>query len=121
MQKQRWGRIVNISSIFGKVSREQRAAYSASKFGLDGMTVSLATEVAPCGILANCVAPGFIDTELTRSVLSSDQINAFKEQVPMKRLGTPEEVASLVSWLVSPDNSYLTGQNISIDGGFSRV
>ena len=121
MRSKQWGQIVNLSSIFGKVSKEQRASYSASKFALDGLTAALSAEVARDGILVNCVAPGFIDTELTRRVLGEDGIRALVEQVPARRLGRPEEVAAFVAWLVSPENSFITGQNIAIDGGFTRV
>ncbi len=121
MRKKKWGRIVNISSIFGKISKELRGPYSASKFALDGLTVALAAEVAEEGILANCVAPGFIHTELTRTILGEAGMTEIATSVPMKRLGTPEEVAAFVAWLVSPENTYLTGQNVAIDGGFTRV
>ncbi|MDP6175788.1 MAG: SDR family oxidoreductase [Rhodospirillales bacterium] len=116
-----WGRIVNISSIWGKKGREHRGAYAATKFGLDGMTAALAAEVASQGILANCVAPGFIDTELTRRVLGEDGIRELVAQVPQGRLGRPEEIAAFVAWLAGPENTYISGQNLSIDGGFSRV
>lgn len=121
MREKKWGRIVNVSSVFGKVSKAARGSYSTSKFALDGMTVALAAEVASDGILANCVSPGFIDTELTRSVLGEKGIAEIIELVPSKRLGKPEEIAALVSWLVSRENTYLSGQNIAIDGGFTRV
>lgn len=121
MKEAGWGRIVNISSIFGKISRAQRASYSTSKFGLDGMTVALAAEVGKYNVLANCVAPGFVDTELTRRVLGDAGIAELVGQVPIGRLAQPEEIAFLVSWLVSDKNSYVTGQNIAIDGGFTRV
>jgi len=121
MKNKNWGRIVNISSIFGNISKEYRASYSSSKFGLDGMTVALAAEVSKFGILANCVGPGFIDTELTQNILGRAGINTLKERIPMQRLGKPEEIAAFVSWLVSEENTYLTGQNLIIDGGFSRV
>lgn len=121
MKKMGWGRIVNISSIFGKITKELRASYSASKFALDGLTASLAVEVAPFGILANCVAPGFIDTELTRGILGEKGIEELVAKVPMKRLGKPEEVAAFVSWLAGPENTFITGQNLAIDGGFTRV
>lgn len=121
MRKKKWGRIVNICSVWGKIGKELRGSYSTSKFALGGMTAALAAEVAEDGILVNCVSPGFIDTELTRSVLSESAIAEFVAQVPMRRLGTPDEVAALVTWLASPENGYLTGQNIAIDGGFSRV
>jgi len=121
MEKNNWGRIVNITSIFGNISKEYRASYSASKFGLDGMTAALAAEVSEKGILANSVAPGFIDTELTRNVLGEDGISELQGCIPMKRLGQADEIASLVSWLVSNENTYISGQNLMIDGGFSRV
>lgn len=121
MRRKKWGRIVNISSVFGKISKELRGLYSASKFALDGMTAALAAEVAADGILANCVSPGFIDTELTHAILGDTGIAELVSRVPMKRLGTPEEVAAFVAWLVGPENTYISGQNIAIDGGFTRV
>ncbi len=121
MTARRWGRIVNLTSIFGVVSKECRGAYSASKFALDGMTASLAAEVVPYGVLANCVAPGFIDTELTRSVLGKAGMKEMARAIPAKRLGRPEEIAALVAWLCGPENTYISGQNLVIDGGFSRV
>jgi NAD(P)-dependent dehydrogenase (short-subunit alcohol dehydrogenase family) len=121
MEKKKWGRIVNLTSIFGNVSKEYRASYSTSKFGLDGMTAALAAEVSEKGILANSVGPGFIDTDMTRNVLGESGISKLKERIPIKRLGQASEVASLVSWLVSEENTYMTGQNLMIDGGFTRV
>jgi NAD(P)-dependent dehydrogenase (short-subunit alcohol dehydrogenase family) len=120
MQARGWGRIVNISSIWGKISREQRAAYSASKFALDGMTLALALEYARFGVLANCIAPGFTDTELTRRILGEQQIRELEQTVPARRMASVAEIAAFVAWLVSPANSYITGQNIAIDGGYSR-
>lgn len=121
MVRRQWGRIINISSIWGKISREYRASYSASKFALDGMTLALAAEHAADGILANCIAPGFIDTELTRGILGEPGIRTLSAAVPLRRLGHAEEVARLALWLASEENSYLSGQNIALDGGFSRV
>jgi 3-oxoacyl-[acyl-carrier protein] reductase len=121
MKKQKWGRIVNLTSIYSIISKEFRAPYSASKFGLDGMTVALAAEVSEMGILANSVAPGFIDTDLTRNILGEDGILNLKKSIPIKRLGQVSEIASFVSWLVSEENTYISGQNLTIDGGFSRV
>ena len=121
MKKRGWGRIVNMTSIFGNITKEYRASYSTSKFGLDGMTAALAAEVASMGILANSVGPGFIDTELTRNVLGKKGIEELRDRIPIKRLGQANEIASLVSWLVSNENSYMSGQNLMIDGGFSRV
>ena len=121
MEKEKWGRIVNITSIFVIISKEYRASYSSSKFGLDGMTVALAAEVSEKGILANSVAPGFIDTDLTRDVWGEEGVSNLEEKIPIKRLGQVTEIASFVSWLVSNENTYITGQNLMIDGGFSRV
>ena len=121
MQRKRRGRIVNICSIFGAISKEFRGPYSTSKFAIDGMTAALAAEVAADGILANCVSPGFIDTDLTRSILGEVGVRDLVSRVPMRRLGQPKEVAALVAWLVGPENTYVSGQNIIIDGGFSRV
>ena len=121
MKAKNWGRIVTLSSIWGQISKAQRGAYSTSKFAVDGMMTALAAEVAEFGILANCIAPGFIDTELTRKVLGEDGIAALTAQIPARRLGRPEEVAALVAWLTGPENTYISGQNIVIDGGFTRV
>ena len=121
MKKNNWGRIVNITSIFSRVSKEYRAAYSASKFGLDGLTLALSHELSSHGILANCVGPGIIETELTEKVLGDTGKKLMIEKIPQKRLGKVEEVASLVAWLSSTQNSYISGQNIMIDGGYSRA
>jgi NAD(P)-dependent dehydrogenase (short-subunit alcohol dehydrogenase family) len=121
MRRRGWGRIVNVASIFGVVSKEQRAPYSASKFALDGMTAALAAEVAADGVLANCVSPGFIDTELTRGILGEQGIADLVARVPMKRLGRAEEIANFVAWLCGEENTYISGQNLVIDGGFTRV
>ena len=121
MRQKSWGRIVNMSSILGKISKAGRGAYSASKFALDGMTAALAAEVACYGILSNCVAPGFIETDLTRQILGQEQMDVLAQQIPMKRLGQPEEIARFVLWLASAENTYLSGQNIAVDGGFTRV
>lgn len=121
MKARGWGRIVNISSVWGKIAKAHRGAYAASKFALDGMTAALAAEVAEFGILANCVAPGFVDTELTRSILGETGMAELATQVPARRLGRPEEIAAFVAWLAGPENTYINGQNIAIDGGFTRV
>ena len=121
MKSNNWGRIVNISSIFSHISKEFRASYSASKFGLDGLTAALSAELSQFGILANSVGPGFINTDMTRKILGEVGIRDIERQIPIKRLGDASEIASLVSWLASESNTYLTGQNILIDGGFTRV
>jgi 3-oxoacyl-[acyl-carrier protein] reductase len=121
MARKGWGRIVSVSSIWGKISKEFRASYSAAKFALDGMTLALAAEYSAAGILANCIAPGFTDTELTRSVLGDAGIGHLSAMVPIRRMARVEEIANLIVWLGGEENSYVTGQNIAIDGGFSRV
>ena len=121
MKRKGWGRVVNISSIFGMRSKSFRASYSASKFALDGLTVAYAAEFAKYGILANSVAPGFIKTDMTDKVLGSKGIEEISSSIPMGRLGKSDEVANLVCWLASEENSYITGQNIAIDGGVNRV
>ena len=121
MRAARWGRIVNVGSIWGVISKAERATYSAAKFGLDGMTAALAAEVAGDGVLANCVAPGFVETDLMTGLLPEAQRAALAAQVPMKRFARPEEIAALVVWLCSPENSYMSGQQLVIDGGYTRV
>jgi 3-oxoacyl-[acyl-carrier protein] reductase len=121
MKERGRGHIVNVSSIWGKISKEFRASYSASKFALDGLTVALAAEHSVDGIVANSVAPGFVDTDLTRNVLGEAGIQTLISTVPARRLGQAREIANLVLWLASEENTYVSGQNIAIDGGFSRV
>ena len=121
MKRKGWGRIVNVSSIWGKISMAHRASYSASKFALDGLTVALAAEHSADGIIANSIAPGFFDTDLTHRMLGNAGIEVLVSKVPAKRLGRVEEIARLVLWLASEENTFVAGQNIAIDGGFTRV
>ncbi len=121
MKKRKWGRIVNIASIWSKKSRKYRAAYASSKFGLDGLTISIAAEYTSMGILANCVSPGFINTELTQKILGKKGIEELMSEVPINRLGKPNEIAELVFWLGSEKNTFISAQNIAIDGGFTSV
>lgn len=121
MVERGFGRIVNIASIYSIVSRPNRAAYTMSKCALHGLTLALSAEFARCGVLTNTVSPGPIDTDMTRSRLTDEERCAISKLIPMQRLGLPAEVAALVSWLVSDHNTYVTGQNIAIDGGFVGV
>jgi len=121
MLESNWGRIVNITSIFGQVTKSKRLSYTTSKFAIKGMTKTLAVDYAADNILANSVAPGFIDTDLTRTILTQSEIDELVLSVPAKRLGKPEEVADLVLFLGSNMNTFITGQNILIDGGFTCV
>lgn len=114
-----WGRIVNISSVWGKTSKKGRASYSASKFGIDGMTVAMSSEFASKGILCNCVSPGFIDTDMTWNNLGKAGVEKMLENVPINRLAKVEEVAELIFMLGTEKNTYISGQNIAIDGGFT--
>lgn len=119
MAERRFGRIINISSIFGHVTRSQRIAYTTSKAALVGMTKTLATDYSARNVLVNAVGPGFIDTELTRRILTEEARQELMNQVPMGRLGTPEEIANVVTFLASAQNSFITGQHIIADGGFT--
>ena len=121
MKNQGFGKIVNIASIFGSISKSKRAAYSTSKWGLIGLTKAVALDLAPYNILVNSVSPGFIDTELTRKILDYKEIEELKDTIPQKRLGEVEEIAKIVLFLSSDLNSYITGQNIIIDGGFTSA
>ena len=115
------GKIINITSIFGHCTKEQRMSYTTSKYALSGMTKTMSVELAPHNILVNSVAPGFTETDLTRQVLGQEGINEVSKQIPMRRLAQPKEIANVVMFLASDNNSYLTGQNIIVDGGFVNV
>ena len=112
----RWGRIVSISSLAGVIGNRGQTNYAAAKAGLHGASKSLAIEVASRGITVNVVAPGLIESSATRQAFKPEQIDAI---VPMKRVGTPEEVAALVSFLVSEPAGYITGQIIGVNGGMA--
>ena len=119
MIKQKKGYIINISSIFGVISKEKRASYSASKSGLIGLTKASAIDLAEYNILVNSVSPGFVDTELTKKILSTKDSAQLKKNVPLKRFAKKEEITNLLFFLCSKYNTYITGQNIIIDGGFT--
>ncbi len=120
MVKSRWGRIINITSVVGVSGNPGQANYCAAKAGVIGFTKSLAQEIAVRGITVNCVAPGFIDTDMTRK-LTDDQKSAINGQIPMKRVGTTEEVASVVTFLASEEAAYITGQTLHVNGGMYMV
>jgi 3-oxoacyl-[acyl-carrier protein] reductase len=116
MMKQRYGRIVNITSVVGASGNPGQANYAAAKAGVAGMTRSLAREVGSRGITVNCVAPGFIETDMTRA-LGEAQSTALLSQIPLGRLGQPIEIANAVAFLASPDASYITGTELHVNGG----
>ena len=121
MKKNRYGRIINIASIFGVISKAKRSIYTTTKFGLRGLTVSSAIELAPYNVLVNSVSPGFVLTELTKSILSEEEMKYLASQVPIGRFAEPDEISRVVLFLASSLNTYLTGQNIVVDGGFVNV
>jgi 3-oxoacyl-[acyl-carrier protein] reductase len=116
MLKQRWGRIINISSVFGQMGQAGQANYAASKAGLIGLTMAMAREVGSRNITCNAVAPGFIETAMTAVLSEEFKQNAVK-QIPLGRVGTPEDVASAVAFLASDEASYITGHVLSVNGG----
>ena len=116
MTRARWGRIINISSVVGASGNAGQTNYSASKAGIEGFTRSLAKEIGSRGITVNTVAPGFIDTDMTKS-LPEEQKKALLAQIPMRRLGEPDEIAKVVSFLVSEQASYVTGETLHVNGG----
>ena len=116
MMKQRYGRIVNITSVVGAMGNAGQANYAASKAGVAGMARALARELGSRGITVNCVAPGFIETDMT-AALSAEQQAALMAQIPAGRLGQAQEVAQLVAYLASPQAGYVSGQEIHINGG----
>jgi 3-oxoacyl-[acyl-carrier protein] reductase len=116
MMKQRYGRIVNITSVVGASGNPGQANYAAAKAGVAGMTRALARELGSRGITVNCVAPGFIETDMTAS-LPEEQQKALLGQIPLGHLGKPADIAHAVAWLASPQAGYVTGQEIHVNGG----
>ena len=114
--KQRSGKIINLASVSGIIGNAGQANYSASKAGIIGLTKSVAKELAGRGVCCNAVAPGFVETEMTANLSKN---NKLVDQIPMKRMGKPEEVAELIAFLASPVSDYITGEVIKIDGGIA--
>lgn len=120
MMKKRWGRIISMASIVGVIGNVGQANYAASKAGLIAMSKSIAGEVAGRGITANCIAPGFIATPMTEN-LPDNVKQAMLDRIPMKRMGTPQDIANVVAFLASEESAYITGQTINVNGGMLMV
>ena len=118
MVSQKWGRIINIGSMWGKVGASCEVPYSTTKAGVRGFTMSLAKELAPSGITVNCVEPGVIATEMNAS-LDADTLRELCEETPVGRLGKPDEIAAAVGFFASDEASFVTGQILGVDGGFA--
>ena len=116
MTKARWGRIINITSVVGSMGNPGQSNYAATKAGAEGFSRALAREIGARSVTVNCIAPGFIDTDMT-SELSEDQKNAMLAQVPLGRLGAPEEIGALAAFLCSEAAGYITGETVHINGG----
>ena len=120
MMKKRWGRIISMASIVGVIGNVGQANYAASKAGLIAMSKSIAGEVAGRGITANCIAPGFIATPMTEN-LPDNVKQAMLDRIPMKRMGTPQDIANVVAFLASEESAYVTGQTINVNVGMLMV
>ena len=116
MLKERWGRIINITSASASIGNRGQSNYAAAKSGVEAFSKSLSKEVGSRGITVNCLAPGYIDTDMTSSI-TMEQKTEINKLIPLKRFGKPEEIAKMVSFLISDDGSYITGQTIHVNGG----
>jgi len=121
MIENNWGRVINIGSILGEISREFRSIYSITKSGLVGMTKAHSAEFAKSGVLVNCVAPGYLDTDLTRKNLGPLGMQEISKQIPVGHLGVPGDIAEIVNFLASEASSFITGQVFTVDGGYLAV
>jgi NAD(P)-dependent dehydrogenase (short-subunit alcohol dehydrogenase family) len=119
MEQRGWGRILNISTVFSVVTKERRAAYSMTKAGLNALTRSAAVEYGPRGVLVNALCPGYVETALTTQNNSPAELEAIRASIPLRRLATPPELAAVAGFLCSEECSYLTGQTVIVDGGFT--
>ena len=119
MKVKKFGRIINISSIFSEISRAKRGPYSASKSALNGLTRAISLELSKYSILVNSVSPGFVKTSLTKKILSPKDIKILKKEIPVGDLANPSEIANVILFLSSDFNTYISGQNIVVDGGYS--
>lgn len=121
MKSQEYGRIVNVASIWSSITKPKRGIYSISKNALVGLTQTMAIELAQYNIIVNAISPGFTLTELTKNTNTELEIKNISESIPIKRLAQPSEIGNVILFLSSKENTYLTGQNIIVDGGFTNV
>lgn len=121
MGKQGYGRIVNVASIWSVITKPMRGIYTISKNAIIGLTETMAIEMAPKGVIVNAISPGFTLTELTKNTNTESEISEIEKNIPIKRLATPKEMGQVILFLSSKENSYMTGQNIVVDGGFTNV
>lgn len=119
MARRGWGRVVNVSSIWSGVARPRRFVYATAKAGLNGMTRALAVELAGAGVLVNAVAPGYVNTEMSRRNNPPEELERIAASIPARRLAEPGEIAEVVAFLCSSRNGYLTGQTLFVDGGYT--
>jgi len=119
MIEKRYGRIVNISSIWGITSKEKRTIYSATKFGINGVTKALAKELGKYNILVNSICPGYVNTEMTKKNVTEMDKKEILKNIPLDRFAEPDEIGCLIKFLISDENTYITGQCIVIDGGLT--
>lgn len=119
MKSRQYGRILNISSIWSVVAKQRRLPYIAAKSGINGITRALALELAPFNVLVNALAPGYVNTDLTRQNNSEEALQGIRAMIPVGRLAEPEEIAEFAVFLCSERNSYLTGQTVVMDGGYT--
>ncbi|MEI6309227.1 MAG: SDR family oxidoreductase [bacterium] len=119
MAQRRFGRIVNISSIWSTITKPRRLPYTTSKSALNGLTRAIAIEFAPYNVLVNAVAPGYVNTELTRQNNSPEEIDTIRKNIPIQRLAEPSEIAEVVEFLCSARNTYICGQVLFVDGGYT--
>jgi len=121
MKSYEYGRVINVASIWSVISKPKRTIYTISKNALIGLTKTMAIELAPYDIMVNAISPGFTMTELTKSTLSNNEIEELATQIPINRFASPKEIGKVILFLASKDNTYMTGQNIVVDGGFTNV
>ena len=121
MKRNGYGRIINIASILGVISKEKRSIYSSSKHGIIGMTMAVSNELARYNVLVNAVSPGFVLTDLTKRILGKKEMEALEAQIPAQRLAGPSDISNVVLFLASTFNTYITGQNIVVDGGYVNI